>query len=79
LGHFCGHWVIFSQKHLVTLTFDERLTFVERVPTKRPGFSYAHVNSVAKLGEISQQEKKILPQLIVKVQNPCGHIFYYFK
>jgi hypothetical protein len=37
LGHFCGHWAIFSQKHLVTLTFDKRLTWVERVPTKRPG------------------------------------------
>jgi hypothetical protein len=38
LGHFCGHWAIFSQKHLVTLTFDERLTLVERVLTMRPGY-----------------------------------------
>jgi hypothetical protein len=37
LGHFCGQWAVFSQKHLVTLTFNEKLTFVKRVPTKRPG------------------------------------------
>jgi hypothetical protein len=30
-------WAIFSQKHLVTLTFDERVTFVESVLTKGPG------------------------------------------
>jgi hypothetical protein len=35
LGHFCGHWAIFSQKHLVTLTgwkcwhFQPKNTFVE--------------------------------------------------
>jgi hypothetical protein len=23
LGHFCGHWALFSQKHLVILTLDE--------------------------------------------------------
>jgi hypothetical protein len=38
LCHYCGHWAIFSQKHLVTLTFDERVTFVESVPTKGPGY-----------------------------------------
>jgi hypothetical protein len=26
LGHFCGYWAIFSQKHLVTLTLDESKT-----------------------------------------------------
>jgi hypothetical protein len=30
LGHFCGHWAIFSQKHLVILTLDESVdTFNE--------------------------------------------------
>jgi hypothetical protein len=34
LGHFCGHWAIVSQKHLVTLTFDERLTLIESRVTR---------------------------------------------